>query len=109
MKEISPAPPNLEGLIICAKHMASLMELPEPLDAKIRAKLEDILFQQGYFESFKFRIITREEYVNVVFQHLQTFICASAGVPEPAAAMWSSDEEAKLIHEMNQALLGPCD
>jgi hypothetical protein len=74
--------PDLGQLVACGHRLASLLDLPCPPDAVLRAKVEYVLYERGTLMSEATELITRTEARDVLLAHLQTLIHEHAGVPE---------------------------
>jgi hypothetical protein len=62
--------PDIEALIAVGARMAHLMSIPPASDAAMRDMLEYVLFEREYWEAARDEIITHEELMNIVLDHV---------------------------------------
>ena len=92
---------NIDGFIVCAHEVAEKLGVSSAPEQQIRQKLQEILIGRNYLAALRKKIITKQEFCNVLIAHLQTLICRCAHVTEP-----SSVPDYRAIEKRISALIG---
>jgi hypothetical protein len=95
-----PPRPDIHRLVEIANELADVLRVGRAPEAKVREKLDEILFERGAFESASSGIITEDELVRLVLEHLHTLLSRGTALgPDP-------DEDSTLNATIHAALFG---
>lgn len=73
--------PDMNALIACARHLASILRVAVSSDAEVANHLHYILFTREVYSAACEGLITKDEAVIAVLQRLETWLIEKARVP----------------------------
>ena len=89
MQAVISRGPDLDELVACGHPLAEARGLPRAEDRALREELITVLVRKELVECAREGLLTRQEAVDAVLDHMWTFICGGSGTP--LSVEWQDD------------------